>query len=144
MRAQLSPDVVTDPRYSVLECFSGSRSLLGDLRTVWYTTPEGAQTDWHHPGAVAHDVRQAAARREGWDTARRARLAELERLFRREGEPVQLVLPALRVRADRDLLLDGTHRAVAAYRADVPVTLLLFTLCGPLPDTVLPDLFRHR
>jgi hypothetical protein len=42
------------------------------------------------------------------------------------------------------VLLDGNHRAVAAYLTGVPVRTLLFVLHGPVDEAILPDLRHHR
>ncbi|MGW0570844.1 hypothetical protein [Streptomyces tauricus] len=42
-----------------------------------------------------------------------------------------------------DLILDGTHRAVAALRARAHVTVFLYVLLGPTDPTILPDLAHH-
>lgn len=143
MRAQLSPDLLGDPPRPVEERFSTSRDVLGDLITVWYATPAGRQTDWHHPEAVTHTVRQASDNLKRWDRERKDRLDGLVRRFRGEDEPVQLVVPALALDGERALILDGTHRAVAAYHAGVPVTALIYALRAPLSVETLPDLAHH-
>ncbi|WUI02707.1 hypothetical protein OHR68_13155 [Spirillospora sp. NBC_00431] len=53
------------------------------------------------------------------------------------------MLPVLRAGPGRELILDGTHRAVAAHGAGVPVTLFVFALHGPVRPAMLPDLVHH-
>jgi hypothetical protein len=79
----------------------------------------------------------------GWPADRLARIARFEAVFGQERQPVQLVLPALRI-GSRCLLLDGTHRAVAAHRSSAEVRIFLFTLHGPLSADILPDLAHYR
>ncbi|RFU40069.1 hypothetical protein DZF91_19085 [Actinomadura logoneensis] len=143
VRAQLSPDLLGDPERGVEERFSTSRDVLGDLLTVWYATASGHQTEWNHPEAVTHTVRQASDVLKRWDRERRDTLDRLVRCFRAQDEPVQLVLPALALDDGRALILDGTHRAVAAYHAGVPVTALVYALRAPLSARMLPDLTHH-
>ncbi|MEV4254848.1 hypothetical protein AB0J52_16985, partial [Spirillospora sp. NPDC049652] len=111
MRAQLAPDLLGDPACGVEERFSTSRDALGDLLTVWYATASGDQTEWRHPDAVTHTVREASDSLKRWDPERRDTLERLVRCFRDQDEPVQLVLPALALDDGRALILDGTHRA---------------------------------
>ncbi|MFI0366485.1 hypothetical protein ACH35V_01315 [Actinomadura sp. 1N219] len=143
MRAQLSPDQLGDPRQRVEERFSTSRQKLGDLHTVWYTDSAGRQCEWDDFEAVAHTVRLASENLKRWDRDRADRLDLLIRRFHTETEPVQLVVPALAVDGERALILDGTHRAVAAYHAGVSVTALVYALRVPLAPKTLPDLVHY-
>ncbi|WP_344586764.1 hypothetical protein [Actinomadura vinacea] len=129
--------------FAVDEHFGSSQELLGELCTVWYATRAGDQAEWNDPGAVFKRVREAACEPVTWDPERRRKLDALVRGFRDQREPVQLVLPVLRVVPGREVVLDGTHRAVAAYRAGVPVTLFVFALHGPLRPAMLPDIVHH-
>ncbi|GAA4383746.1 hypothetical protein GCM10023088_51210 [Actinomadura verrucosospora] len=117
--------------------------MLGDLFTVWYAGPGGRQAEWRDPGAEPLRVRDAARGTVLWERDRRRKLDDFGTLFRAQTEPVQLVLPVLRAESGRRLLLDGTHRAVAAYGADAPVTLFVFALRGPAGPEMLPDLVHH-
>lgn len=141
VRAQITLDGADG--FAVEERYGSSRDLLGGLFTVWYTVPDGRQADWHHPEAAPLRVRDAACGTAVWTADRRRRLDAFEKAFQAQTEPVQLVLPVLRAAPGRDLILDGTHRAVAAYAAEVPVTLFVFALHGPLRPVMLPDLRHH-
>src|SRR5690606_35715710 len=98
------------------------RHRLAALDTVWYVDGSGAPTDHHRPGAVNLRVGQAAELASGepliagWE-ARGKRLVELQTSLRASGGPVVLALPAYRIGGGRALLLDGTHRVVAAVGA---------------------------
>ncbi|MEV3924554.1 hypothetical protein [Actinomadura coerulea] len=61
----------------------------------------------------------------------------------RSARPGRRPRPSLRTASGRDLLLDGTHRAVAAYGTGAPVTLFVFALRGPAGPETLPDLVHH-
>lgn len=117
--------------------------MLGDLFTVWYTGPGGRQAEWSDPGAEPLRVRDAARGTASWEREREQKLEGFGTLFRAQSEPVQLILPVLRAVPGRSLLLDGTHRAVAAHRAGAPVTLFVFALRGPVGPETLPDLVHH-
>lgn len=141
IRAQLTLD--GEAGFAVEEYYGSSRGVLGDLFTVWYTTPGGRQAQWRDPGAVPLRVRDAARGTIVWECDRRRKLEDFGTLFRAQTEPVQLILPVLCAASGRNLLLDGTHRAVAAYGSGAPVTLFVFTLRGPAGPETLPDLAHH-
>ncbi|NUT99820.1 MAG: hypothetical protein HOY78_48200 [Saccharothrix sp.] len=111
---------------------SRSRDLLGGLFTVWYAG--GAEFD--ADGARPLRVRDAVDERPD-------RIAPIEASLRAANRPVQLTLPVYALPGDDHLLLDATHRSVAAFRSGLPVRLLLFALRGPVDPAVLPDLRHH-
>lgn len=51
-----------------------------------------------------------------------------------------LVLPTYALPNDRLLLLDGNHRAVALVVAQIPFSVRLLIVRGPIEPTMLPDL----
>ncbi len=117
-------------------------AALGDLFTVWYATPDGEAAEFHDDDARPLSVREAATE-QIWPADREARLAALTDSFKAQAEPVQLVLAAIIAPDDRIVIVDGTHRACAAYRAQNEIRMLLFTLHGPTSATVLPDLAHY-
>ncbi|MEU5266543.1 hypothetical protein [Amycolatopsis sp. NPDC021455] len=119
-----------------------SRALLGDLRTVWYAGPDDRNREFRDVDARPLRVRETGLTESSWPAGRAARIAEFEARFRAEAGPVQLPLPGYALGDGGFLLLDGTHRAVAAHRTGGDVRLLLFTVHGPLDEAMLPDL-RH-
>ncbi|MEU4805163.1 hypothetical protein [Actinosynnema sp. NPDC023587] len=143
VRVLLNWQRLREPEFCVRQSFSRSVEHLGNLFTVWYSGADGRAVDWSEEGARPMRVREAAANERSWSTRRAGQLADLEERFRREELPVQLVLPAYAVGGDDLVIIDGTHRSVAAYRADVPVRLMLVGLHGPLDADVLPDLRHH-
>lgn len=140
VRAWLNWAKIGDGSCELIERHSRSRDELGAVFTVWYRTPGGQPGDWRNP--EDHPVRVRDARRElqSWPDDRHARVDRFTNVFAESTEPVQLVLPAYVVGEDEYLLLDGNHRAVAAFEQGCDVRVLLFALRGPLSAEVLPDL----
>ncbi|MBB5955781.1 hypothetical protein FHS29_002362 [Saccharothrix tamanrassetensis] len=114
---------------------SRSVDVLGDLFTVWYA--EGAE--YTATGARPLRVRDVTLSGD----VRGERVLAIERSYRAAGRPVQLTLPVYALPQERYLLLDATHRSVAAFRSGLPVRLLLCVLRGPVDAAVLPDLRHH-
>ncbi|MEV6828051.1 hypothetical protein [Amycolatopsis sp. NPDC051102] len=119
---------------------SRSAAMLGDLRTVWYAGPDGRDGEFRDPGARPLRVRETGCTEATWSAERAARISDFETRFRADPGPVQLALPVYVLGDDGFLLLDGTHRAVAAHRAGGEVRLLMFAVHGPRDETMLPDL----
>ncbi|MEV0647166.1 hypothetical protein AB0I28_18045 [Phytomonospora sp. NPDC050363] len=119
-----------------------SAAELGECHTTWYADAGGAATVWDAPGARPLRVREAGAL-QNHDARRTERLAEYVRDFAAAIGPVRLVLPAYTVNGDT-LLLDGAHRAVAAWRARPDLRVLLWRLHGPADEKLLPHLRHHR
>jgi hypothetical protein len=142
VKAQLDWPRIDDLSFQVVESFSQSREYLGNMMTVWYVDPAGLQADWWSEGARPMTVREAAQGQNSWLGDRRSRIAKFKKEFIRCGRPVRLVLPSYAVRRDTQLILDGTHRSVAVYAAEIPVRLFVFTLQGLIEEATLPDL-RH-
>jgi hypothetical protein len=115
---------------------------LGELHTVWYTSPDGKAAEFHSSDARPLSVREAATE-QIWLADRETRLAALTKSFKAQAEPVQLVLAAIIAPDDRIVIVDGTHRACAAYRAQSDIRMLLFTVHGPTSAAVLPDLAHY-
>lgn len=144
VKARLEWPHIDDVSFDVMECFSQSQEYLGDMMTVWYVNSAGLQVDYWSKDARPMTVRQAAQSQNSWLADRRSRIAMFQKNFAMGGQPVRLVLPTYAVRHDVSLILDGTHRSVAAYAAEIPVRLFVFTLQGPIGDAVLPDLRHYR
>jgi hypothetical protein len=121
---------------------SRSPALLGDLWTVWYAGPDGRDREFRDADAQPLRVREAGRTEASWPARRAARIAGFEARFRGDGGLIQLPLPVYVLGDGGFLLLDGTHRAVAAHRTGGDVRLLLFAVHGPLDEGMLPDL-RH-
>ncbi|MFF1606902.1 hypothetical protein ACFVYA_03905 [Amycolatopsis sp. NPDC058278] len=119
---------------------SRSAAVLGDLRTVWYAGPDGRNSEFRDAGARPLRVREAALTEASWPAKRAARIAEFEARFRADAGSVQLPLPVYVLGDGGFLLLDGTHRAVAAHRTGGNLRLLLFAVHGPQDEGMLPDL----
>ena len=141
VKALLNWRRVNDSLFQVKESFSHSLDYLGNLSTVWYVDGEGHQTDCYFDGARPMTVHQAAQARDSWQPERQIRIAEFEKTFAAHREYVQLILPGYEI-VSKTLILDGTHRSVAAYRLRMPVRLFVFSLRGPVNEELLPDL-RH-
>lgn len=78
-----------------------------------------------------------------WSADRRHRVKHFEKEFAEACTPVLLALPGYAVGTDT-LILDGTHRAAAAFLAKADMRLLLFILRGPTRHEILPDLAHYE
>lgn len=114
-----------------------SRELLGDLFTVWYVGPDRTPREFNAVDAWPLRVRDVP---EPW---RAEQIRPLRHEFARSGQAVHLLLPAYGLPDGGALLLDGTHRAVAAYQSGAPVVVELWTVHGPVDAAMLPDLRHH-
>jgi hypothetical protein len=143
IKARLDWSRIAAPAFRVEESFDDSRERLGGMWSVWYAGADGAPSDWSAKGARPLSMREAADPDIPWPDHRAERLAAFEKCFASASEPIQLVLPAYDMGSGSGLILDGTHRAVAAYRAAVPVALFVFALRGPVDPAILPDLIHY-
>ncbi|WP_327268040.1 hypothetical protein OG233_06800 [Streptomyces sp. NBC_01218] len=144
VRASLDWSRVTELRLRVQHSFHTSADRLGRMATLWYTRPDGTPAEYTHPQATPLTARQAAAADMRTLPQRQNTLGALTQQAATCREPVQLILPAYRLPDGTDLILDGTHRAVAALRARARVTVFLYVLLGPADPTILPDLAYHH
>ena len=142
IKARLDWSVVRE-RCTVRESFSRSAEVLGSLFTVWYIGPDGGYRAYLDPDARPLRVRDHRDARSSWPAHRARKIDDLVTQFKAADQPVQLVLPAYALPGNEMVLLDGNHRAVAAYLTDVPVRTMVFALHGPVDEAVLPDLRHH-
>jgi hypothetical protein len=143
IRSWISWDILDSLGCEITEVYTRSIEVLGSFYTVWYTSPDGGNGDWRSPQDSPLTVSETLKAAGGWPNDRKRRVAAFQDAFSQQREPIQLVLPAYAPN-DRDtILLDGTHRAVAAYIAKVDVRLLVFIVQGPCSPAVLPDLQHY-
>ncbi|MGK3089656.1 hypothetical protein ACG93S_11645 [Streptomyces sp. WAC01490] len=141
VRVQLNWQRLVSYEPFVTRTVCDSTVLLDSMFTVWYEDQHGGNGDWCNPGRPLQ-VSQAERTESDWPEERRQRVSFFEKKFSQTLEPVQLILPTYALGRGGLLLLDGTHRAVAAHRASVRVSLDLHTVHGPVDEDILPDL-RH-
>jgi hypothetical protein len=116
---------------------------MGGLETVWYTWPDGSIGDWRNQGNRRLQVKEAATRP---DFPNESSYDYIERLIsdiRAGSTPPYLVLPCYRTQRDKLIILDGNHRAIAAFRSDMDVRLLIFAVTGTDNPLLLPDLLHE-
>lgn len=143
MRAWLSWESLRQADVGVREIYSRSREVLAHFSTVWYTTPDGQNGDWRNASDRPLRVGEATQTFDNWPTGRAARVEDFRAQFKKSEYPIQLTLPAYAPN-DRDIIiLDGTHRTVAAYLTQKEVRLIVFALQGPCDAAVLPDLAHY-
>ncbi|MEW2475975.1 hypothetical protein AB0875_19475 [Micromonospora gifhornensis] len=143
IRVLLNWQALRSGGFTVRERFTRSHDVLGDLMTVWYALDDGTTAEYHTRGARPLSVRAAVAQRRSWPAARQRRVLHFMRALRTQGDPVQLVLPTVETPGGHAILVDGTHRACAALIGQVDLRVLLYTLAGPVDESVLPDLIHH-
>lgn len=129
---------------TVDESFSDSREDLGALYTVWYAGPGERHAAYDDPEVRPLRVRETTLTESTWPADRATKIDAMSADYGSvDVEPLVLPLPAYRVGAGV-VMLDGNHRAVAAFRASSEVRLLLFILDGPQDPGILPDLVHHQ
>jgi hypothetical protein len=127
----------------IKEVYTRSIEELSLFHTVWYATPRGTNGDWRNSEDVPLRVGEVMRTFATWPVARRQRITAFRDEFQRRRGPVQLVLPAYGPNAQEVILLDGTHRAAAAWIAKVDVRLIVFAVRGPCDPQILPDLMHY-
>jgi hypothetical protein len=143
VRSWLDWEVALRGRFPVDETFSRSVDLLGSLQTVWYLRDDGGFGDWRQPTHQRQSVAEAAGLSDFPSARSRAYINELAAGYAAAADPPVLVLPAYRTADGRPILLDGNHRAVAAYRGARAPRLLVYCLIGPADPLVFPDLLHE-
>ena len=143
IRALLDWSRIAEPEVIVHHDFHTSLDRLARMHTLWYADPTGRLASYTDPTAAPLTVGQAAVLDMSDVPKRQQTLDVFTERAGRSTEPVQLVLAAYRLQDRRDVLLDGTHRAVAAVRANACVTVFSFVLVGPADPGILPDLSHY-
>jgi hypothetical protein len=143
MKVLLDWDFVKKSGASVNEIYTRSADSLAQLYTVWYSTPSGLNGGWPDSEDTPLRIGETLKTFPTWPAARRERVNYFRTQFEQSEHPVQLTLPAYAPN-DRDvILLDGTHRAVAAHIVGKEVRLIIFALHGPCDSRALPDLAHY-
>jgi hypothetical protein len=139
IRTWLDWEALDDENAAVQDMVISTRQDLGNLYTVWHVDPEGNPGEWSHPQHRPLPVAEAAFRQ--WPEGRQEKIERLRQEFAGRAEPAVLTLPAYRAGEDL-IVLDSSHRAVAAYLAEVDLRVLVIVLDGPFSSLVLPGLAR--
>lgn len=143
IRSWLDWEMIQSPDYSVLELFSRSVADVSKFETVWYIRADGSLGDWRNRDDRRVSVKDAAARRDFPSKASEQYIQRLISDMRASSAPHYLVLPCYRTRSGKYFILDGNHRAIAAYRSGMDVRLLIFALSGPDDPLLLPELLHE-
>lgn len=143
IRALLDWSRIIEPEIVVHHDFHTSLDRLTRMYTLWYADPTGRLSDYADPTATPLTVGQAAVIDMSGMPRRQQTLDIFTERAAGSTEPVQLVVPSYRLRDGREVVLDGTHRAVAAVRAEACVTVFSFVLVGPVDPDILPDLSHY-
>jgi hypothetical protein len=101
---------------------------LGGLFHPWYVSPAGKEAGWSDG--------------DGFSEHRRRRVRQLAGEYQASKPPVQLLAGCYDIGEERRLVVDGNHRIAAVVESSVAFRLLALTVCGPLDESILPDL-RH-
>jgi hypothetical protein len=143
MRAWISWEILSRFDCSISEIYTRSLDVLSNFFTVWYITPSGLNGDWRNAGDSPLTIGDAVKASGIWPHERKQSVEAFREKFMRRSEPVQLVLPAYAPNSRDIILLDGTHRAAAAFTAQSDIRLLVFAVNGPCDPDVLPDLLHY-
>lgn len=142
IRAMVAWNELSDADVTISERVLTDHAGLGGLRTVWYRREDGGIGDWRDPRSTPLSVSEAAGHRNMWTPDRSDRIETFGRDYLRYAEPVMMTIPAYDTPLGA-LMLDSTHRAIAAYVANVEVRVLVLAIEGPLSSEILPDLSHH-
>jgi hypothetical protein len=129
--------------YSVAEMFSRSRSALGAMDTVWYANPDGSLGEWRNQYSRRMQVKEIAQMSNFLSQESSQYIERLTSNILSNSVSSYLVLPCYRTERRKFLILDGNHRAVAAYKAAADIRLLVFAITGPDNPPILPDLLHE-
>jgi hypothetical protein len=143
MRAWLAWDILEKSGANMREIYTRSPEALARLYTVWYAAPGGTNGDWRNSSDSPLRVGQATDTVGTWPAERVTRVAHFRAQFEKSRYPVQLTLPAYSPNTRDVLLLDGTHRAVAAHLSKKEVRLIVLAVQGPCDPRILPDLAHY-
>lgn len=119
---------------------SSLRGIADQWIVPWYVS-ESKQVPYDHPQARPLRLADIAADLSWLEPWRQAVITTLASDFSRSGAPVSFLMATYRVRGT-ELILDGNHRAVAAYLQNSECRALALSLDGPCDKSYLPDL-RH-
>ena len=115
---------------------------LGGLFHPWYVSPAGEEAGWSDENARPVSATEWAQLRNGFSEHRRRRVRQLAGEYQASKPPVQLLAGCYDIGEERRLVVDGNHRIAAVVESSVAFRLLALTVCGPLDESILPDL-RH-
>jgi hypothetical protein len=143
IRSWFDWELLQSPSYSVVQIFSRSVSDISRFETVWYSRPDGSLGDWRNQEDRRISVRDAATRQAFPNKESEDYIQRLISDMRAASTPPYLVLPCYRTQDRKVIILDGNHRAVAAFRSATDVRLLVFAISGPDHPLLLPDLLHE-
>lgn len=103
------------------------------LFTPWYALPDGTVCPFNAAGAIPQSLEVAAANDA---------LCKSHQVAEWRGSSQTIEAPSYELPDGKVLLLDGNHRAVAAQKSHRPIALTAFVVCGPLTQSVCPDLMH--
>lgn len=141
IRAMVSWQRLLDADPPIDTVVTADLRFLGQLRTVWYRDADGGPGDWKYPDHEPMTVAEAASTPQSWTTEKTDKIESLRRHFLTYAEPNQLLLPCYQLQ-DGYLLLDASHRTVAAFLAGKETRTLMLVISGPLEHAILADLDR--
>lgn len=139
IRALLAWDLLAAADACISERVITDVEELGRLSTVWYRDRHGGAGDWSDPSSTPQSVQEAVEHRQEWAHDRKDRVETFRLEYLRYSEPILMTIPAYKTSAG-DLMLDSTHRAVAAYMSSRDVRVLIMAIEGPISAAILPDL----
>jgi hypothetical protein len=143
MKALVAWDILERLDCKVEEIYTRSVERLSCFHTLWYRTQGGKDGDWRNAEDIPLRVGEASSTFDSCPSQRREHVTAFREKFAQTRKPLQLTLPAYSPNDHDTILLDGTHRAVAAYLAHADVRLLIFAVRGPCDPRILPDLQHY-
>ena len=143
IRSWFDWELIQSPSYSVVEKFSRSVIDVSRLETVWYIRPDDSLGDWRNQGDRRLSVKDAATRQAFPNKDSEGYIQKLISDMYACGTLPYVILPCYRTLHGKFIILDGNHRAIAAFRSEMNVRLLIFAVSGPDDPLLLPDLLHE-
>lgn len=141
IRALLDWDLLEAESAPVKLTVCSERRVLGDIHTVWYRSPSGEPGDWRNNEDNLQTVAEASRSPRSWTGPKRQLVRQFAEQNSRNLEPLIMTLPTYQIGTEL-ILLDSTHRLIAAFKGDREIRALIIAVQGPVLPEVLPDLNR--
>jgi len=140
VRVLLDWEQLESGRFAVQLTTVSEPTSLDYWYTPWYFDAQGNEVSYDMGTATPVSISQAADGLKGLSSARQQSIEELTIEFSRRSDPIQIPVAMYTLTHGRCLVLDGSHRLIAAAISKRPFIILSFVVHGPLNASILPDL----
>jgi len=150
IRVVFNWDLLLSKKWEICTIGIDTRDQLGELCCPWYRNGMDFTVPYDACGATPITVRCAGENFLLLDGKKRRGIGARQfAICEHRRHPSRLHLPAYTLPNNRFLLLDGNHRAIAAYmnimdlKSDVKLEATIWAIRGPMDEDVLPDLKHY-